>query len=253
MNFVTAHDGFTLADATAYDRKHNQANGEGNRDGSDDNRSWNHGVEGRTDDAEIARRAGGARSRNLLGTLLLSAGVPMLLAGDEIGRTQHGNNNAYCQDDAIDLAGLGPRAVAAGPARDVAGTCSRCARSYPALRQRPVLPRPPGARGRHQGPGWFAAGRRRDGPDHWHDPWFRTLQMYLGAAEPGASLLVLVQGAAKEVDVLLPGAPWASSYRLLWDSAAERPPSGPDDCPRRRAGHGAAAVPAGVRRALAPG
>ncbi len=100
MNFVTAHDGFTLADAVSYDHKHNLANGEGNRDGSNDDRSWNHGAEGfTTDEAVLAARR---RSiRNLLGTLFLSAGVPMLLAGDEFGRTQHGNNNAYCQDNAV--------------------------------------------------------------------------------------------------------------------------------------------------------
>jgi glycogen operon protein len=97
VNFVTAHDGFTLRDLVSYDRKHNEANGEDNRDGSDDNHSWNGGAEGPTDDPAIhALRL--RQSRNLLATLLLSQGVPMLLAGDEIGRSQRGNNNAYCQD-----------------------------------------------------------------------------------------------------------------------------------------------------------
>ena len=97
INFVTAHDGFTLADLVSYDDKHNEANGEGNNDGESHNRSWNCGVEGPTDDAEIGqlRRR---QQRNLLSTLLLSQGVPMLLMGDECGRTQLGNNNAYCQD-----------------------------------------------------------------------------------------------------------------------------------------------------------
>jgi glycogen operon protein len=100
VNFVTAHDGFTLHDLVAYDAKHNEANGEGNRDGSDDNRSWNCGAEGPTDDARIlALRA--QQQRNFLTTLLLSQGVPMLLGGDEIGRSQRGNNNAYCQDNAL--------------------------------------------------------------------------------------------------------------------------------------------------------
>ena len=94
---MTAHDGFTLADLTAYDVKHNLGNGEHNRDGTDHNNSYNHGVEGETDDPGI--RAARRRSiRNLLGTLLLSAGVPMLTAGDEYGRSQRGNNNAYCHD-----------------------------------------------------------------------------------------------------------------------------------------------------------
>ncbi|GAB2922145.1 glycogen debranching protein GlgX [Rhodococcus aerolatus] len=100
VNFVTAHDGFTLADLTAYDEKHNEANGEDNNDGESDNRSWNGGVEGDTDDEGVLALRGRQR-RNFLATLLLSAGVPMILGGDEMGRTQGGNNNAYCQDDEI--------------------------------------------------------------------------------------------------------------------------------------------------------
>jgi glycogen operon protein len=100
VNFVTAHDGFALRDLVSYDAKHNEANGEGNRDGTDDNRSWNCGVEGPTDDPAVnALRA--RQVRNFLATLLLSQGVPMLVAGDELGRTQQGNNNAYCQDNPI--------------------------------------------------------------------------------------------------------------------------------------------------------
>jgi isoamylase len=100
INFVTAHDGFTLADLVSYDEKHNEANVEGNGGGSDDNRSWNCGVEGPTDDPEInALRA--RQQRNFLTTLFLSQGVPMLLGGDELGRTQRGNNNAWCQDNEI--------------------------------------------------------------------------------------------------------------------------------------------------------
>ncbi len=100
INFVAAHDGFTLADVVAYNDKHNEANGEDNRDGHSHNLSWNHGVEGPTIDPEIvALRA--RQQRNFVATLLLSQGVPMLLAGDEFGRTQQGNNNAYCQDNEI--------------------------------------------------------------------------------------------------------------------------------------------------------
>ena len=100
INFITAHDGFTLWDLTSYNEKHNEANGEDNRDGTDDNRSWNCGVEGETDDPEInALRM--RQRRNFLTTLFLSQGVPMLLGGDEIGRTQRGNNNAWCQDNEL--------------------------------------------------------------------------------------------------------------------------------------------------------
>jgi isoamylase len=100
VNFVTAHDGFTLRDLVSYNEKHNEANGEGNKDGESHNRSWNCGVEGPTDDpAVLDLRA--RQQRNLLTTLFLSQGVPMLLSGDEAGRTQRGNNNAYCQDNEI--------------------------------------------------------------------------------------------------------------------------------------------------------
>ncbi|MFL5927620.1 MAG: glycogen debranching protein GlgX [Gaiellaceae bacterium] len=100
INFITAHDGFTLRDLVSYNEKHNDANGEDNRDGSDDNRSWNCGAEGPTDDAEVnALRA--RQQRNFLATLFLSQGVPMLLGGDEWGRSQGGNNNAWCQDNEI--------------------------------------------------------------------------------------------------------------------------------------------------------
>ncbi len=100
VNFVTAHDGFTLADLVSYNEKHNEANGEDNRDGHDHNRSYNHGAEGPTDDPEIlALRE--RQKRNFLATLFLSHGTPMLLGGDEFGRTQHGNNNAYCQDNEL--------------------------------------------------------------------------------------------------------------------------------------------------------
>jgi glycogen operon protein len=100
INFITAHDGFTLRDQVTYNEKHNEANGEGNRDGHSDNRSWNCGVEGETDDPainELRRR----QQRNFLATLFLSQGVPMLLGGDELSRTQGGNNNAWCQDNEI--------------------------------------------------------------------------------------------------------------------------------------------------------
>jgi glycogen operon protein len=100
INFITAHDGFTLQDLVSYDTKHNDANGEHNHDGTDANYSSNYGVEGPSDDPQILALRD-RQKRNLLATLLLSLGVPMLLAGDEIGRTQRGNNNAYPQDNEI--------------------------------------------------------------------------------------------------------------------------------------------------------
>ena len=100
VNFITCHDGFTLADLVAYNEKHNEANGEGNRDGNDDNASWNCGVEGPTDDPDV-RRLRMRQMKNAMLLLLTSQGIPMLLAGDEVGRTQGGNNNAYCHDSPL--------------------------------------------------------------------------------------------------------------------------------------------------------
>jgi isoamylase len=117
INFVTAHDGFPLADLVSYDHKHNEANGEDNRDGSDDNRSWNCGTEGPTDDPRM-RLLRARQQRNFLVTLLLSQGVPMLVAGDEMGRTQHGNNNGYCQDNKISWVAWPDQPPIAGRQRD---------------------------------------------------------------------------------------------------------------------------------------
>ncbi len=100
INFLCCHDGFTLNDLVSYNHKHNEANGEGNRDGSDANWSWNCGIEGETGDPEVLRIRG-QQVRNLMATLMVSQGVPMILGGDELLRTQHGNNNAWCQDNPI--------------------------------------------------------------------------------------------------------------------------------------------------------
>ena len=126
VNLITVHDGFTLTDLVSYDSKHNEANGEGNRDGSDDNRSWNCGVEGPTSDPDaLLLRA--RQRRAMLTTLLLSFGIPLLLGGDELGRTQQGNNNAYCQDNPItwfdwSRRGRGPPRVHEAADRTESGT-----------------------------------------------------------------------------------------------------------------------------------
>jgi glycogen operon protein len=104
VNFITAHDGFTLHDLVSYNNKHNEANGENNGDGESNNLSWNCGIEGPSDDPAI-RAIRNRQKRNLIGTLLLSQGVPMILAGDELSHSQHGNNNAYCQDNEISWLG----------------------------------------------------------------------------------------------------------------------------------------------------
>jgi isoamylase len=133
VNLVTVHDGFTLTDLVTYNVKHNEANGEQNRDGSDDNRSWNCGVEGPTNDPAVVDLRARQR-RNLLATLLLSEGVPLLLGGDELGRTQRGNNNGYCQDNEISWVDWMPAAYGEELISFVARLCS-LRREHPALRR----------------------------------------------------------------------------------------------------------------------
>ncbi|MFP7833839.1 glycogen debranching protein GlgX [Marisediminicola sp. LYQ134] len=236
VNFVTAHDGFTLADLTAYNQKHNLANGEGNRDGTDDNHSHNHGVEGPTDDPAVtdARRL---TMRNLLGTLALSAGVPMLTAGDEFGRSQHGNNNGYCHDD--DLTWLSwdhepwQRDLA-----EVTRTLLRLRRENPALR--PVRfgvlgESTPSATEMD----WFGSDGAAMSSENWDAPGSRTLQ-YLASSTPEHEdfnrILLVVHGRTSPTTVVLPRHEGVASYRLLWDSAW--PSDQPEDDEGRTASPG---------------
>ena len=140
INFIIAHDGFTLHDLVTYNDKHNEANGEGNNDGDNNNHSWNHGVEGETEDEDI-NRLRRRQKRNLLSTLFLSQGVPMLCAGDEYGRTQFGNNNAYCQDNEISWLGWNRT-----PAQDQ--QCEFAARLAGLRLQHPIFRRPKFFQGR---------------------------------------------------------------------------------------------------------
>ena len=127
---MTAHDGFTLHDLVSYNQKHNEANGEDNRDGTDDNLSWNCGVEGPTTKPSIVALRE-RQKRNILATLLLSQGVPMLCGGDEMGRTQRGNNNAYCQDNEISWIDWKSEQAAAGAPRLHEEPSSRSDRNIP--------------------------------------------------------------------------------------------------------------------------
>ncbi len=231
VNFVTAHDGFTLHDLTAYDVKHNDANGEDNRDGSDNNRSWNHGAEGTTDDAAIlaARRKA---MRNLLGTLFVSAGTPMLTAGDELARTQHGNNNAYCaiegrDDDAL----LSVDWDLDDARRDQLATVQHLA----ALRRDHVVlrpwrfRRPDEARDGHPTLAWFSASGEPMTVENWHDTGQRVLQKYRVSPDPdGRDVLVVVNGGDDDVPVTIPAV--GARLELVWDSVWETP--------RDAAGHG---------------
>jgi isoamylase len=218
VNFVTSHDGFTLHDLVSYERKHNEANLEGNRDGADDNRSWNCGAEGATADPGI-RNLRERYQRNLLATLLFSQGVPMLLAGDEMGRTQRGNNNAYCQDN--DISWVDWQLDAA--ARDLLSFTTRLVelrRRHPALRRR-TYPKASDVC-------WLKPQGGEMGEADWKPPFARCLGMLLlgdrlaerdayGAPIEDDDLLVLVNSHHEPIDFRLPSPRW----RALIDTAGD--------------------------------
>jgi isoamylase len=180
INFVTAHDGFTLADLVSYNQKHNEANLEGNRDGTDDNRSWNCGVEGPTDaPAVLALRR--RQMRNFLTTLFLSQGVPMLLGGDELGRTQQGNNNAWCQDNELSWYHWD-----VGPEQDELLEFTR--RLIQLRREHPVFRRSRFLEGREMGSGlpdvwWFRPDGRKMAQRDWQQVEAHTLGVFLNGQE----------------------------------------------------------------------
>jgi glycogen operon protein len=220
INFVTAHDGFTLQDLVSYDQKRNEANGEGNHDGSDDNRSWNCGVEGPTDDpAVLALRA--RQQRNFLTTLFLSQGAPMLLHGDEWGRTQRGNNNAWCQDNEISW--LDWSRADAGPL-EFTKRVIRLRKEHPVFRRSEFLT------GREvRGSGlpdvwWFRPDGRRMSQRDWQREDARALGVFLNGAEIPSldphgreiwddSFLILFNAHFEAIEFLLPtrrfGVRWA--------------------------------------------
>ncbi len=222
VNFITSHDGFTLEDLVSYSVKRNLANGEDNRDGHSDNHSDNMGVEGPSSDA-IVRAARDLRKRNLLATLILSQGTPMLLAGDELGHTQNGNNNAYAQDnDLTRIDWHGDQALVDWVARLTA-----LRRAHPVLRQMRFL------HGRTRNDGLAdAIWRRSDGTvpagDYWHDPAFRCvgLEMRMAAEGPDVSdALYLVFNGGEATELTLPDT--AAHWRMLINSAEPAAPAKP--------------------------
>ncbi|MBY8343264.1 glycogen debranching protein GlgX [Streptomyces spinosirectus] len=231
VNFVTAHDGFTLRDLVSYERKHNEANGEGNRDGTDDNRAWNCGAEGETPDERV-RGLRRRQLRNLLTTLLLSTGVPMLVAGDEMGRTQRGNNNAYCQDNEISWLDWDLLNEPAWKALyDLTSRLITLRHRHPVLRRRAFFS------GRaHSADGlrdlaWFTARGTEMTERDWYAP-AATLGMYLsgrdipGRDEHGApilddSFLAVLHAGDRPTSFVLPGPPWANHYEVVVDTSRE--------------------------------
>ena len=239
MNLITVHDGFTVRDLVSYDDKHNEANGEDNRDGTSDNRSWNCGAEGPTDDPDIlALRA--RQSRAMLTTLMLSFGVPLLLGGDELGRTQQGNNNAYCQDNEITWVDW---ANADTALLDYATNLIEFRRAHPAFRRRRFLT---GIEARQLE--WFTpAGAPMDGSD-WADPNARAVAIYLDGsddpdrAEDGTFLvdddfLVLVNSWWEPLGFVLPDTRSQARWRVEIDTYDASSPSGPAAAQRGAGDH----------------
>jgi isoamylase len=242
VNFVTCHDGFTLADLVSYNAKHNEANGEGGRDGTDDNRSWNCGTEGPADDPGIlALRE--RQACNFLATLLLSQGVPMLTAGDEMGRSQRGNNNAYCQDNEISWVHWPPAAPGEGtlgvlgPATaevllDFTGRLIRLRRDHPALRRRRYLQGRPvrGAEDQLGDIAWFTPGGEEMTEKDWDAGFAQSLTVFLnGGAITEAdrrgqpirddSFVLLFNASATEVKFALPPARYGEVWEKVLDTA----------------------------------
>ncbi|WP_105032636.1 glycogen debranching protein GlgX [Arthrobacter ruber] len=226
VNLVTAHDGFTLADLTSYERKHNEANGEGNRDGHNDNHSYNHGAEGRTEDeAILARRERSAR--NIMASLLISLGVPMLTAGDELGRTQSGNNNAYCQDNELAWVHW-PDDAASRRMLDATRTLLSIRRDFLAG-QPPTFP----SRGDQSTLLWFNTAGLPMTAQEWNDPRTRTVQLLLASTGGRINGLVVINGSLEDTRIHLPSA-WTAQgegtegdpprwFSPTFDSAAPGP------------------------------
>jgi glycogen operon protein len=215
VNFVTVHDGFTLDDLVSYNQKHNEANREHNHDGADDNLSWDCGVEGPTDDPEVVNLRE-RQKRNFFATLLLSLGVPLILAGDEHGRTQRGNNNAYCQDSEIawvDWTELGPRDLAL---EEFVKMLLRMRREHPAFkRDRFYRGEPIDADGRKD-IAWMRPDAHEMEPDDWV-PARHTIGFFLGARP---MLFVAMNAAPDDVAFTLPDVEHLS-WSLVLDTAIE--------------------------------
>jgi glycogen operon protein len=223
VNFITAHDGFCLKDLVSYDVKHNQMNGESNRDGTNGNHSFNHGFEGSGATPEIGAQRRKA-ARNLMATLLFSSGIPMVTAGDERSKTQNGNNNAYCQDTVMSWVNW----EMSRHEEDFEETFAHLTKLR---RENPVLrPKSFGdfneANQDHDMVKWYNAFGEIMTEENWHDSECRTVQRYSESlAEDGSrsGVLLVIHGAERVQEVTLPALVDVSSLELLWNSAFDVP------------------------------
>jgi len=224
INFVTCHDGFTLADLVSYNDKHNEGNGEDNRDGSNDNRSWNCGVEGPAEDAAVLELRA-RQQRNFLVTLFLSQGIPMLVSGDEIGRTQGGNNNAYCQDNEVSWMDWSKAAAE----RDLLAFTQKLARLR---RQHPVFRR----RRFFKGPAdiaWLTPAGEEMTEADWGASYAKSVAVFLNGAaitEPDPrgdpvtdmKFLLMFNAGAEPITFTLPEARLGADWEHVIDTASPR-------------------------------
>lgn len=219
INHVTVHDGFTLADIFAYAEKHNEANGEQNRDGANENHSVNFGVEGPSDDAEIVEERRKGR-RNQLASLFLAQGVPLILAGDEVGNSQSGNNNAYCQDNEIGWVDWSRLGTPGEDMTDYVSKLSRLRRDFPQLRSRRWL------KGRKEDGSYDILWLRPDGADmeqeDWNFPDSRFLAYMLNPESPSKSVLFVVMNAADtDIEFVIPPVSNQSGWRCVLDTSTD--------------------------------
>jgi isoamylase len=239
INFITAHDGFTLQDLVSYNEKHNEANGEGNQDGEPHNRSWNHGVEGPTDNPEIVALRE-RQKRNFLTTLAVSQGVPMILGGDELGRSQNGNNNAYCQDNEVSWYDWSQR--------DENLTLLGFTRRLMQFRaQHPVFRRHRFFHGQEiYGSGtedirWFDPGGNEMSAETWKEGLAKSLAVFLNGDElpdPGPhgermtddSFFLLFNAGEAGIPFKLPEGPWGNDWEVELDTYNPEPRDHPQTC-----------------------
>ena len=222
VNIVTVHDGFTLADLVSYDSKHNEVNGEDNRDGTDDNRSWNCGVEGPTGDPAVLELRARQR-RNLIATLLLSEGVPLLLGGDEFARSQSGNNNAYCHDDALTWFDWKQAADEADLVDFTADLC-RLREQHPVFRRRQFFSGTPAHETERDDLDWYRPDGGAMTDEDWGASYARAVTMALSGAtgddeHPDDPFLVMLNAWWEPLDFSVPESLRGLGWQIEIDTA----------------------------------
>ncbi len=223
INFITAHDGFTLNDLVSYENKHNEPNGEENRDGSSTNRSWNAGVEGPTDDVKILNTRKSLK-KSLLATLILSSGVPMLSMGDEVSRTQNGSNNAYTQplDEKDDL-GVNLKWDLEAEEEDILNSVvelTNIRASYLAEISSEFFSGTLDLGTKRKDLAWFSLSGREMTDSHWHDGDKRSITVFIEASF-NRGLVLLLNSSQEETMFTLPDATWGQTFRCIFDASQE--------------------------------